>query len=291
MSVVVGAYTRPVVRYVLSFLVLCQAAGCGDNTSPTSPTSPTPTPTQVAGNRAERQPPFIGDFEWNTPSIIDASDPSWFRSVTYVGRADRVLWDHVEQGWVTRNVFLFNVQYEGLKWLTEFQVHPDYGSREEARRQVDLYAPVLGRLPQALLSNTKEVEIQNEPTNRVSASANSTGIFHINTFQAADRLRIGLLEETLIHEGGHVSLQGHSRSAGWLAAQQADGVFITNYARDFPFREDVADSIEAYFAVKYRPDRISIEDRNAMLDAIPNRFAYFDGLQLDMSPFVLAVPW
>ena len=181
MSVVVGAYTRPVVRYVLSFLVLCQAAGCGDNTSPTSPTSPTPT--QVAGNRAERQPPFIGDFEWNTPSIIDASDPSWFRSVTYVGRADRVLWDHVEQGWVTRNVFLFNVQYEGLKWLTEFQVHPDYGSREEARRQVDLYAPVLGRLPQALLSNTKEVEIQNEPTNRVSASANSTGIFHINTFQ------------------------------------------------------------------------------------------------------------
>ena len=48
--VVVGAYTRPVVRYVLSFLVLCQAAGCGDNTSPTSPT--TPTATQVAGNRA-----------------------------------------------------------------------------------------------------------------------------------------------------------------------------------------------------------------------------------------------
>ena len=48
-SVVVGAYTRPVVRYVLSFLVLCQAAGCGDNTSPMAPT---PTPTQVAGNRA-----------------------------------------------------------------------------------------------------------------------------------------------------------------------------------------------------------------------------------------------
>ena len=45
--VFVGAYMRRVVRYVLSFLVLCQAAGCGDNTSPTAPT-----PTQVAGNRA-----------------------------------------------------------------------------------------------------------------------------------------------------------------------------------------------------------------------------------------------
>ena len=40
---------RSIVRYVLSFLVLCQAAGCGDNTSPTAPT---PTATQVAGNRA-----------------------------------------------------------------------------------------------------------------------------------------------------------------------------------------------------------------------------------------------
>ena len=46
-SVFVGAYIRRVVRYVLSFLVLCQAMGCGDNTSPTAPT-----PIQVAGNRA-----------------------------------------------------------------------------------------------------------------------------------------------------------------------------------------------------------------------------------------------
>ena len=52
-SIVVGAYKRPIVRYVLLFLVLCQAAGCGDSTSPTAPTAPTSlTPTQVVGNRA-----------------------------------------------------------------------------------------------------------------------------------------------------------------------------------------------------------------------------------------------
>ena len=49
-SIVVGAYMRPIVRYVLLFLVLCQAAGCGDSRSPTAPTALTPT--QVVGNRA-----------------------------------------------------------------------------------------------------------------------------------------------------------------------------------------------------------------------------------------------
>ena len=49
-SGVVGAYMRPIVRYVLLFLVLCQAAGCGDSTSPTAPTALTST--QVFGNRA-----------------------------------------------------------------------------------------------------------------------------------------------------------------------------------------------------------------------------------------------
>ena len=45
---------RSIVRYVLSFLllflVLCQAASCGDSTLPTAPTALTPT--QVVGNRA-----------------------------------------------------------------------------------------------------------------------------------------------------------------------------------------------------------------------------------------------
>ena len=49
-SGVLGAYMRPIVRYVLLFLVLCQAAGCGDSTAPTAPTA-LPL-TQVVGNRA-----------------------------------------------------------------------------------------------------------------------------------------------------------------------------------------------------------------------------------------------
>ena len=85
---------------------------------------------------------------------------------------------------------------------------------------------------------------------------------------------------------GHVSLDlAHANSVGWRAAQEADGVFISDYARDFPDRADIAESILPYFAVRYWPERLSEADRAAILAAIPNRLAYFDEQGFDMSPY------
>ena len=50
-------------------------------------------------------------------------------------------------------------------------------------------------------------------------------------------------------------------------------------------RAGVAESILPYFAVRYRPDRLSEADRSAILTAIPNRLIYFDEQGLDMSPY------
>ena len=76
--------------------------------------------------------------------------------------------------------------------------------------------------------------------------------FLIHTGEARRVLRDGFLEEVLIHEGAHVSLDlAHASSPGWLAAQRADdGVFISEYARDYPDREDVAESILPWFAAR-----------------------------------------
>ena len=41
------------------------------------------------------------------------------------------------------------------------------------------------------------------------------------------------------------------------SAQETDGVFISDYARDFPDREDIAESVLPYFAVRYRPERLA----------------------------------
>jgi len=53
-------------------------------------------------------------------------------------------------------------------------------------------------------------------------------------------------------------------------------VFVSTYARDNPGREDVAESILPYFAVRRRSARLGDADRTAILAAIPNRLEYFD---------------
>ena len=227
-------------------------------------------------------PPFEGTV-WITGNILDASDPTSLRSVTYAGRGMRRFWARREEMWVTINAYLFDARYAGRQ--LEFQVHPEFGSREVARSEVDAYAPALGRMPAALLSGALEVEVSRGE--EVFQSLGTEGIFHIYTDFGSAVTRDGFLEEMLIHEAGHISLDGiFARSAGWRAAQEADGVFVSTYARDFPDGEDVAESILTYFAVRYRPERLSEADRAAILAAIPNRLAYFDDQGLDMSPYV-----
>ena len=226
-------------------------------------------------------PPFEGTV-WITPNIIDSSDPTSLRSVTYAGRGMRDFWDSRAETWVTINCYLFDVRYAGRQ--LEFQVNPEFKSREAAAAEVDTYAPALGRLPAVLLSRTREVEIS--ATNVPAAATAAKGIFHIYTGFTEDVIRDGFFEEMFIHEGGHVALDGaHANSTGWRAAQEADGTFISTYGRDYPAREDITESIVAYFAVRYQPERLTAADRSAIVTTIPNRLAYFEEQRFDMSPY------
>ena len=228
-------------------------------------------------------PPFRGTV-FVTPDILDASDPTSFRSVTYTGRGQRLIYDRrPDQGWVTVDAYLFDAQYDGQ--VLEFQVNPEFGSVEAAQTEVEKYAPEIGRLPTVLLSRAHEVHIN--AGRELFGGGAERGNFLIHTDRGVEYLLGGFLEEVLIHEAAHISLDlAHANAPGWRTAQQADGVFISNYARDFPDREDVAESILTYFAVRYRPERLSEADRAAILAAIPNRLAYFDDQGLDMSPYV-----
>ncbi len=223
-------------------------------------------------------PPFGGTV-WITPDILDASDPTSLSSVTYVGRGPREYWDG--QRWITINAYLFDVRYAGPEM--EFQVHPELGGRASARREVDTYASALGRLPAVFLSQVAEVEIG---ASNSGFAGNVAGILHVHTGDG-EKL-IDFVEEIFLHEAAHASLDAtHANTAAWRAAQEADGVFISDYARDHPDREDIAESILPYFAVRYRPERLTETDRAAILAAIPNRLAYFDEQGFDMSPYTV----
>ncbi len=87
------------------------------------------------------------------------------------------------------------------------------------------------------------------------------------------------MEEALVHEAAHTSLDPvHGKAPDWLAAQAADGNFISTYAHDNPEHEDIPESFLSYLAVRYRSARISRSYEGSILETIPNRIAYFDSL-------------
>ena len=224
-------------------------------------------------------PPYEGTV-WITPDLITPSDPSSFSGAIFAGRRTREFWDRPAERWTSVDVYLFSARYGSVE--VEFQVHPEFRSREAAEAEVEDYATPLGQLPRVLLSGVREVEIS--ASNNGWQGNEVLGIIHIYTGFSEEAA--GFWEEILVHEGGHTSLDAvHMGTAGWLAAQEADSVFISEYARDNPDREDVAESISAWFAVRYRPERLSESDRAAILTAIPNRLLYFDEQGFDMSPY------
>jgi hypothetical protein len=226
-----------------------------------------------------KDPPFSGTI-FVSPDIITSSDSTTLQSVLYTGQDKRTMFDRRVNNFVENNAFLFNVTFnDGLS--TEVQVNPEFSTKELAEVEAIKYAKAIGRLPKVLRKDVKTVWIHKGQ--QPFGGGNNNILIH--TEQAVKYENDGILEETLVHEASHTSLDSyHAKSSGWIASQKADVNFISTYARDNPEREDIAESFLLYLAVKYRSDRISQDLKNIINSTIPNRIKYFDELSLNVSP-------
>jgi F5/8 type C domain len=225
-------------------------------------------------------PPYSGTI-FLDGKIITAADPTTFLTLTDAGQAERSMFDRRLNEWKTFNAYLFDAKFDD-DLAAEIQVNPEFGSSDEARIQAQKYCPVVGKLPTVLRTQLKTVSIHQGEA--LFGGGNNNLLIH--TGQADQYERDGILEEALLHEACHTAFDETLNSArDWSAAQKAEeGSFISTYARDYPQREDVAESFLCYLAVRYRSARISKADADKILEAIPNRIAYFDALPLDMHP-------
>jgi hypothetical protein len=249
-------------------LLMFTALGCSEaesNPTQSAPTLPT-------------LPPFSGTI-FIDPDIITPADPSTYVALVPAGQDTRVMFDR-RAAWITTDPFLFDATYDdGL--TIEVQVNPEFGSSAASQVVAEFYAEVIGRLPTALRIEVETVWIHKGI--QLFGGGNNNLLIHVG--QGDSYIADGILEETLMHESVHTSLDAaHATAARWMAAQDADPAFISTYARDFPFREDLAESFVPYFAAEYRSDRISESLLATILETIPNRIDYFSGLGLDMFP-------
>lgn len=226
-------------------------------------------------------PPYSGTIFMDS-NLLTTADASTFQAINYVGQGNRTVFDRRTNSWTTIYAFLYDITFsDGL--TSQAVVNPEFGTTSLAYTEAYKYANLIGQLPKCLRVDVNEIWIHKG--NQPFGGGNNSILIH--TDKTPEYESYGNLEETLFHEACHTSLDAtHANASGWLAAQTADGNFISTYARDNPLREDIAESFLTWFAVRYRQSIISSSDYNTIVSTIPNRLLYFDGLGLDMSPIV-----
>ena len=184
--------------------------------------------------------------------------------------------------WITKKVFLFNAIYE--ERIIEIQVNPEFKNPDNAFQEAFFYSEIIGRLPNFLLTNVKTVWIHKG--NKAWGGGNENLLIHIGDTDIKEEI----IEEVFIHEAGHTSLDwkwgGVINRTQWNKAAKKDIEYISQYAKKYSKREDVAESIVPWIAVRYRLDRISNADAETILKTIPNRLKFFDEQNFDMYPLV-----
>jgi hypothetical protein len=219
-------------------------------------------------------PPYDGTV-YVDPDIITSSDPTSFLALTSMGQGTRTLYDRRVSNWVTLNVWLFDAQFGASKHV-EVQVNPEF-TQAQAQVHATRFATVVGRLPAFAFRDLDMLWIH---AGEFPWGGGNRSIL-IHTDQAPIYEAGGWTEEALLHESGHTSLDAtHAAAARWLEAQAADGVAISTYARDNPTREDVAETLNLWFATRFRSARLSAVDLQKINASVPSRLSYFDCLGL-----------
>ncbi len=228
---------------------------------------------------ARAEPPFSGTI-FPFPDVITDSVPSRFEELTYKGQDNRLMFDRRINAFAVYFAHLFKVTYSD-EITIEFQVNPEFNANE-AEQIVEFYATVIGRIPRALRDHVATSWIHKG--DELFGGGNNNLLIHTGSI-AQTYIQLGILEEVFVHEAVHTSLDStHAKSPGWLVAQQADPDFISDYARSFPEREDLAESFVPWLAVRCAADQIDPVDIATIKATIPNRLAYLDSLGLDLQP-------
>ena len=222
-----------------------------------------------------------GSNKWD---LIRSDDPSTFDRLEYLGQGEAEILDPTKSFYEPLNdAYLFVASFSDGSTI-DIRIHSEVGSQTVAEAEAQRYTRPLGQLPSLLRANIGRLSIR-LGTETATASAGE-GI-SVQVGNATIRSAENRLEETLFHEAVHTSLDSqfsYTRSADWLEAQAKDGRFLTEYGRENPDSEDLAETALYAWALLHHPERIPTEEREAIEIRIPNRLEFLADLLLSAGP-------
>lgn len=231
-------------------------------------------------------PPFSGtvyiDRDWITPS-----DPSTLSSITGIGLETVTMFDRRTDSFEQVEAHGFVLAFSSNVEVTA-RVNPEFDA-ERAESLAGKWGQVLGQMPSGLIRELGELHIQGG--DKLMGGNGFTNPTHVLIHEEhGDRnLQNGWAEEEVLHELGHAVFQPLQIDSDWVAAQDSDPCFISNYARDYPEQEDIAETLAPYLIMKHRPDRVSASHAEAITECIGARTqvldSWFATMGLSYAPF------
>ena len=218
--------------------------------------------------------------------ILTKKDPTSFQKLSFVEEKKVKFWDRRKQkssGWNKSNfnAFIFKAEFEKSKHAL-IRVNSEFKTIEKAKNQAFKYAKMAGQLPVFLRTGLKTITIHKG--DRAWGGGNNDILIHTGDRDAKGKC----VEEIMIHEGGHTSLDGAwgglIKWNQWKKMIEADNKYISKYARDFPKREDLAETINWWIAIRCKSDRISKSNYKKINKGIPNRLKYLDEQNFNTYP-------
>ncbi len=223
----------------------------------------------------------------NDLEFIRSDDPGVFDCIRYDGQFRTEMPGKSPGGLFADSVFVFSAEYtDGTS--VEIWVHPDVGSKRDARELALQAAEPVGKLPTIMRSLLDHVVIHKG--NRNAFSEHLGRFFVLYSRNMATRIRNHDLEETVFHESAHATLDHPwAKSARWRNAQRADGAFITRYARNKPQGEDLAESALFAWTLLIHPGRLPERVEREVRSIMPNRLEFFKEIFVESAPVFQSV--
>lgn len=224
------------------------------------------------------------DFSRN---LVTENDLSALLGVNFLRQEDIFMPDSRSDINNLVSAYVFIADYENQS--IDFYVNPEIGDQAAAEQEVSFYAEVIGRIPLFLRDGINSINgvslvYLHQGFEPLVGNQNYLAIY---TDRAGELIAQGILEEVLIHESAHVSLDSDlANSSEWLTAQSVDGNAISQLAYDLGNDEDVAESLLAYIAVQFRANRLPASVEDTILATIPNRIDYFNSRAFAMNPII-----
>ena len=206
--------------------------------------------------------------------FITADDHDTFLCLEYKFRGYREMPDKTQDSPLVQEGFVFVAYFDdGTK--VDIAIDADFETKNAAEMEAKRYVSRLGKLPTDLRRGVPRMVVHKGD----ATAFGGDGLIVLYSENATKRIATRDLEETVFHESIHAAWDNrHAASKQWVAAQESDGKFVTDYGRKKPDKEDLAESALFAYTMIHHPERIPKEESERIRAAIPARIAFFEKL-------------